>query len=115
MATNACIQKCRAYCRARHGGLQIRRRRRCINSCKADCAEEVSSAEALVFEQNVQAQIEGAKADTRMREQLFRALRWILLFAFVAFVIYLFLRYRKNLGLDKAASGIKETIETIAK
>lgn len=114
MATNACIQQCRAECRARHGTFQIGKRRRCINRCKADCAEQVSSAEALIFEQNVQSQIAAAEADAKMREQLFRALRWILLFAVVAFVIYLFLRYRKNLGLDKAASGVKETIETIA-
>jgi preprotein translocase subunit SecF len=114
MTTNACIEACKADCRSRHGALMFGARRRCINACKADCAQQVSEAEALVFEQNVQAQIAAAEADARMREQLFRALRWILLFAVVAFVIYLFLRYRKNLGLDKAASGVKETIETIA-
>jgi hypothetical protein len=108
---SACVKACRSKCKADHPwGVK---RARCKNGCKAQCFEEVAQLEQDVANAEIQSQLDQLAADQRLKEVIVGLIKWVLIVGVIALIIYVFLKKRKDLGLDKVGSGAKEIIKDI--
>ncbi len=112
MAKTACEQSCqgtytscRTTCRSTFGVLRFKARRDCIRDCKitegeciADCATAISDAEDDVFNNELEQQQLELENSRQLKLQLVSALKWVLVIASVALVLWLIFKNRSSIG-----------------